>query len=359
MANSKEEKKEPKPAIQHKTDKHQNNFLWIGLALIIGIVAIGIALYTMQLNQQLQTKLSEANTKLSSQLDKLQQSQNNAQEQLDSKAQVLQNSETDMQAKVDAVNKQVHAALSQGMYGNQDWLLLKARYYLELAQINTYWTNDMKTSIAQLQEADRILAAINQPKIFDIRQIIAKEIAQLKALPAVDVTGLLSQLNAAQMSVSALNLQTPPESVVPSSADNQPAPSPNTIEWRSHLQNSVNLLEKLVVIRRDKEDIKPLLSPLFEAALKESIRLNLQEAQWAVLNNNSAVFDLALKQATQNLKRIVNSQDQATEALIKQLNELQQIKLIQEKPEIGLALPELNRLVENKDLPTPAGKGDK
>ena len=52
------------------------------------------------------------------------------------------------------------------------------------------------------------------------------------------------------------------------------------------------------------------MSPLYESILKESIRLNLQEAQWAILNNNPAVYQLALKQAITNLKRTFNETSQ-------------------------------------------------
>jgi uroporphyrin-3 C-methyltransferase len=114
-------------------------------------------------------------------------------------------------------------------------------------------------------------------------------------------------------------------------------------------------LNKLVVVRRDNEDIKPLSSPLFASILKESIRLNLQEAQWAILNNNSMAYQFALTQAVLTLKKGFNEHLSNKTALLNQLRELQKINLPQESPSVGEALPLINQLIEQKQA-KPADK---
>ncbi|MCC2667254.1 MAG: hemX, partial [Gammaproteobacteria bacterium] len=181
--------------------------------------------------------------------------------------------------------------------------------------------------------------------IFAVRQLIAKEMIQLKALPTVDKVGILSQLDAAQSSVDSLRIQT--KSNIES--DEKPSPAnASGSNWRNQVDRSINLLEKLIVVRRNDENIEPLVSPLLESALRENIRLNFQEAQWAVINNNSVVYLFALTQAEKNLKRTFNTQN--TTVLLKQVNELQQIKLGVEKPKEQLALPALNQVIDNKEL---------
>ena len=175
------------------------------------------------------------------------------------------------------------------------------------------------------------------------------EITQLKAIPSVDIAGLLSQLDAAQISVSNLTIQ-PISDENKSAAETKVQKTAISSAWHNRLQESVNLLKKLVVIRRDDEQIKPLMSPLFVSILRESIRLNLQEAQWAILNNDAIVYQLALKQASLNIKRTFDETSQNTQALLKQLNDLQQITIIQEKPSVELALPLLNQLIDHKEL---------
>ncbi len=332
-----------------------------GVAIFIAVMATAIALYATQFNYKLQEKLANKNTQLKAEIAQLTRAQTNSQEQVETKTNEIKQTQDALQSKLDHLNKQLQTAMAQKLYQNQDWLLLKARYYLELAQINAHWSDHFNAAISLLQQADKLLDQLSSPQIFAIRQAIAKEIAQLKAIPAVDVAGLLSQLDAAQISVSNLTIQAPIDEVG-STAEIETPKTAHPSAWQTHLQDSVNLLEKMVVIRRDDEKIKPLMSPLYESILRESIRMNLQEAQWAIINNNPVVYQLALKQAILNLKRTFNQSSQNTVALLKQLNDLQEIKITRERPVIELALPLLNQMIDNKQLlvnPTDnGGKGE-
>lgn len=363
MANSIEEEKETQQVQQNpeldpvnkspeqNTSRYKSNFLMSGVAIVIAIVAIVVALGALQSNYKIQKTLAEENNLLKTEVEQLKQTQMANQDQVDANAKSIQQSQSTLQDKFDHLNKRLQVAMNQRLYQNQDWLLLKARYYLELAQINSHWSDNYNAAISLLQQADKLLEQLHAPKIFEVRQAIAKEIAQFKALPAIDIAGLLGQLDAAQISVSNLTIQaTIDENETGTTANSETPKTANPSAWKTRFQDSVNLLEKLVVIRREDEQVKPLMSPLFESILRESIRLNLQEAQWAVLNSNPVVYQLAMKQATMNLKRTFNQTSPNIVALLKQLNELEQVKITQEKPTIELALPLLNQMIDNKEL---------
>lgn len=362
MANSiKEEKKETAELKQNPIEPSElsqeqknasypkNTSIITGIAFIAAILAIIIAVYSIRMNNTFQNSLIDQNKTLMAEVEELKQKHTSSQEQIEAKAGSLQQTQSTLETKFNNLNKELQTAMQQRLYQNQDWLLLKARYYLELAQINEHWSDNFNAAIALLQQADRLLQQLNASKIFAVRQAIAKEIAELRAIPVIDIAGLLSRLDAAQISVSNLTIQsTVAESETTAKTETSKTSNPS---WRARFQDSVNLLEKLVVVRRTDEDIKPLMSPLLESILRESIRLNLQQAQWAVLNNNATVYQMALKQAILNLKRTFDEQGHKTNVLIKQLTELQQIKLTQEKPITGVALPLLNQMIDNKELP--------
>ena len=120
-------------------------------------------------------------------LIKVKQNQIDSQKQIETKTNSMQQSQNALQSKLDNLNKQLQIAMNQRLYQNQDWLLLKARYYLELAQMNTHWSDNYNAAISLLQQADKLLEQLSSPKIFDVRQAIAKEISQLKAIPTVDI----------------------------------------------------------------------------------------------------------------------------------------------------------------------------
>ncbi|MHA3319363.1 uroporphyrinogen-III C-methyltransferase [Legionella pneumophila] len=323
--------------------------LIISLTSLLAFLAIIISIYSIQLDKQFQNHQLVENKKLTDELGRIKAEQNTVQKLLDNNANHLQQIQSDLTSKMDSLNKELQTAMKQKLYQNNDWLLLKARYYLELAQINVHWSDNFNTSVALLQQADALLKGMNIPKIFTIRQTIAKEITQLKSISVVDITGILSQLDAAQAAINNLSIQSVVDQQEVLNHITKSEESGKT-GWRNRLQDSVNFLEKLVVIRRHNENIQPLISPLYESAIKENIRLNLQEAQWAILNNNPAVYQFALNQAIANLKRVFNESSQNTDALIKQLSTLQNVKLTQEKPVVGQAIPLINQMIDNKEL---------
>lgn len=339
----------PKPQIQSNSAVPKNKSLMATGAFIIALGALATALYTLSLNQQVQNQIIDKNNQLATQLEQLAQKEKNTQNQIETKNNNVEETKATLQTKFDELNQQVHAAISQRFYQNQNWLLLKVRYTLQLAQINAHWSNNFSSTVALLQQADQLLQQVNAPKVFDIRQAIAKDVAQLQAVPKVDVAGVLSQLDAAQNSLNDLSIPATLSENKSTAPESPTSPTDNTPVWRLRLQDSMSLLNKLVVIRRNDDHIKPLISPAFEALLKENIRLNLQEAQWAVLNHNPQVYQLVLNQAITLLKKNFNERAQNTAALIKKLGQLQQIELTQKRPEIGLALPLLNQLIDSKE----------
>lgn len=339
-----EPKAPPQLTVKQGTSKP---LLSIGAALM-ALSALGTSLYTVSMNQQLQTQLTEQNNHLAAQIKQLSSKEDSIQEQLASKTEKIEETKTILQTKFDNLNKELQTALSQRFYHNQDWILLKARYFLELAQMNAYWSKSDQATISLLQQADQLLQDVSDPGVFEIRQAIAKDIAQIQASPTIDTAGILSQLDAAQQSVAKLSIANSLTDINPA-ADNAPAPSNDSDSiWQLRMQDSMKLLRKLVVIRHHEDDIKPLISPNLEAVIKENIRLNLQEAQWAVLNKNADVYQLVLKQALASLKQNFNPGAQSTAALIKQLTDLQQVNLTIKAPEIGVGLPLLNQYIEKK-----------
>ncbi|MDI1352728.1 MAG: uroporphyrinogen-III C-methyltransferase [bacterium] len=324
----------------------------LGIIFLFSLIAFLIALFNVRLNSTLQQKLIEDNQKLSKQLQQLEAKSIQLKEQVDSKEQNIGQAQQELQNKILGLDKQFQTATQQKLYENQDWILLKVRYYLELSQINAHWSDNYATSIALLDQADNLLAQLNIPKVLEIRQLVAKEIALLKATPSLDQTGLLSKLDAAQISVLHLSIQGPLASNQ-SSIDKSTAQKTASSDWRNRLQQSMGVLEKLVVVRRNDEEIKPLISPLYESLLRESICLYIQEAQWAVLNNNSAVYQLGLKQAINNIKRTFNAKTNEVAVLLKDLDTLQQTSITPSKPNVGLALPLINQIIENQESRAP------
>lgn len=326
---------------QIKAPPPKNNTLFTRLTCIIACAALLLAAFTWLSHFNKEKNKETQFAALSSQIERLNREKTSVQDQTQNNISAIQTAQNALKTKLAGLEHQLSTLNTMPIQAN--WELQKARYYLELAQINSYWTTDFNTSIALLEQSDLLLKPFNEPKIFDIRQAIAKDIAQLKAIPTLDTVGLLSKVEAALTLVNQLHSQPLTKKMVTPST-----PQSDDSSLPIQIQNSMNALEKLVVIRRHDNAIKPLLSSSLVALLKESMRISLQQAQLGIITRDAAVYQLALKEAQQNLKRAFNEGEPSVQALIKQLNTLQEVKWTQDKPPTPSALPLLNTLIDTQ-----------
>jgi len=313
----------------------KKNSYWIVLYILVLLIIVSILTGLVIDSVRKRQELSKLHQQLNVKLQKLQQQQ---QEQDDVQLSNMSRLQQQIQ--------QLHSQANQVVETNQDWLLIKARFYLELAQINSFWSPNYETSIALLNQADSLLKQSNSAQLLAVRQAIAQEIVQLKAIPIIDSVGLLGSLDAIGTNVARLVISSP-------LLHSQPSPKANVTAqtWRDQFKQSMNSLGKLVIIRSDEETMNPMILPLFHSITKETIQLNLQQAQWAVLNRNQDVYHLALNQALRALQKI-SAQTSQAQALISQLKSLEEIQLTQPKPNSGAALSLLNQVIENKKMPS-------
>lgn len=321
----------------------QSLFCSTHFTLLITLLALILALLALYTNYHVERISARQQNVLKQKINTLEQQQKTNSQGLGTFKASLHQSEKSLETQMQGLREEMQSALKQPLYQKQDWLLLKARYYLELAQIDAHWGNSRQASIALLMQADNLLSTLSDQRLFAVRQAIAKEIAKLKALPELDIPGLLSQLDAAENALSHLPIKKPKPS---STAKNAKAETEASVSsWRETLKRNLSLLQKLVIIRHNEEDIQPLVSPLHQTLLRDSIRLNLQEAQWAIMQNSPKVYHLALTKALQEIRRVFDENADATKALMEQLQALERQKLINQNTTLDQSLPLLNQVI--------------
>ncbi|STX29885.1 uroporphyrin-III C-methyltransferase [Legionella beliardensis] len=322
------------------------NWWHIGL-LILVFLSLLLAAFAFYQNWHLKEAQKRQQKYLNHQITALKKQLNKASTTVSTSATKLKGIQANLNNRLSRLDNNLQSALKQRFFQNQDWLLLKARYYLELVQLNAHWGDDQRITTALLQQADEILQEVPEQQLFPVRQAIAQEITKLNALPKVDVAGLLSQLDAAQ----ALVLQLPLQQNLINDQLTTPTPTTTSSGWKGKLDNSLSYLKKLVIVRRHEGDAQPLYSPLHQALLRETIRMNLQEAQWAILQKNTQVYKQALTQAITAIKNTFDNQAVNTQALLKQLQELQQQRLVYPRPVVDEPLVLLNQYIASRTKP--------
>ncbi len=245
--------------------------------------------------------------------------------------------------RIEQVNKHLSTALEERWYQNNDWLLLKIRYYLELAEINAHWNQNIQSTIELLLQADHLLTTLHQPELHTIRQAIAQEITQLRASPSIDVAGLLAKIDAMQQLLPTLPIKT--SSAIPHNNTLASESTQAPLTWKNQINNSLNVLKKLVIIRHHDEPIEPLITANYESLVREACILNLQEAQWAVIQGQTDVYNLSLTQTSNMIKRVFDQTAKPTQTILQQLQALQKTPPSLQQQNIGESLKLINQIL--------------
>ncbi len=291
---------EPTPKNPIKTHRKKPFFLW--LVLLMLSLASTFSMRMLYLKQQL----------LETHLKSIQIKQDHA----NSASEIaIQSVKLELE-KISQTQKEISV--------EEEGTLYKALFAIELAQLNAEWGNDSVTTIALLKKADVLLSQTNDAALFAVRQALAHEISLVESQPVVDVAGLLSQLDALQKLVDDYTPTTQLSSTITPS-NSTPDYSRGT--WQERLKQTLLSFKQFFIIRHHDNPLEPLMSPAFLTAQKEIIRLRLQEAEWAILQKNEAIYKLTIKQACDNIMRGFDTKNPVVMTLLKSLEKLQSTSL--------------------------------
>lgn len=259
------------------------------------------------------------------------------QEQAQTSTQQLSNTLTYLQQQTTQQQNTI-AELQQITSSKQSsWLLSEANYAVRLADYKLRFMRDVPTAIALLQSADASLATLDDPNLLALRQLLAKNIADLQAVPKLDMVGILTRLTVLQQQVAQLPLQV---SALPTEKSTANGVVDNTLPmWRRASAQSWHTLQQLIVIRRVDKPIEPLPSVVNQAYLQQNIQLLLQQARVAVLRNQADIYQSSLQQASDWIKRYFSINVALTQSLTQNVSDLQKI-------DIAPSLPDLTKLEE-------------
>lgn len=218
------------------------------------------------------------------------------------------------------------------------WLLGEADHYLHLAQQHLQLTRDVAGARALLEVADRLLAAHGDNRLLPLRQAIARDRLALVAAQAVDVPGLYLRLGA--LSDRLATLQLPAEGgqrgrqqgtvVTPEAA----APASGWARLRG-----------LVTVRRYDQPLQPLMTGTERALVRESLRLDLGQAQLGLLRGEPAVYRASLAAARDRLQHDFAQLPAAElDGLLRELQALAAVDIRPALPDLADSLRALDAL---------------
>ncbi len=219
--------------------------------------------------------------------------------------------------------------------------LAHALFLIQLAEDSLSYQFDLSKAKKLLQQA---LDELNQNVNPDTQGLIAQLQETLKALEKinpVNTVKLMDQLFALEDSVETLPL-------TQTQAEADPKVSANTAPlsfWQRALSRSWQGLKNLVTIKHYGEDAPHFVTPDERAYLNARLCLYLNQAQWAVLSHDTALFKDSLSKAALWLNTQYDNDTPATQTMKNQIENLSQISLQSDFPNLSPLIQETQSLL--------------
>lgn len=323
---TKKQTKEAKPATQAAASKPKpkraGRYLVVVLLIVLG--GAGVAgYYGLQYYRQQAARLDA----LSAQQAQLQQDNADLKSQLEDDLQTLSKQQADLAS-------DIHTLRDQDQYKRKDWLVMEAKYLLQLANYRLLFDRDVTTAIVALNTADNRLRETGDPGLIDVRKAIAEAVQALKAVPQVDVAGMSLRMSALAAGITNLPLNTPePRAKIKQQQEKQTA-TRQVKSW-SQLPSAIwQDLKSLVIIRHHAQPVEPLLPPDERFFLIENLRLQIEQARLAMLMGHAGVYKDRISTAIGWIKKYFDPAAAQTQAALSTLEALQQTDISPPLPDI-------------------------
>lgn len=232
--------------------------------------------------------------------------------------------------------------------------LTEAGVLLRFAQQRLLLARDTVTAISLFQSADELLRAIDDPQIFTVREALARDLAQLQALPVVDVPGLFAQLSAQAAQVANFDVVAVASAqdftVTPVSEEGED----NSGWWSGILQS----LSGYFVVTHSAGAVTPQLDADEQFMIRALIQLHIEQAKLALLRSESQLYQAALDDALAASRQWLRSDDGSFDEFVTALDTLRNTQVVTEIPAIDQTLTALRQLPGAAALALPATPPD-
>lgn len=217
--------------------------------------------------------------------------------------------------------------------------LAEAELLLRFAQQRLLVARDAQTAIALYRQADDVLRSVDDPALFSVRDMLARERAALEAAPAVDVSGLFARLGALSERVGGFSIVV--EGAVQDFSVQPLATDAAATGWWNSVKQT---LGQYFVVTRSTADIVPQLGSGEQFLLRTLVQLHIEQARLALLSAEPQLYRAALDDAANVARRWLRGENGTLDDFIAALEELRDTAIVSELPEVGDALVALQQV---------------
>ena len=344
-------KDKAKSGAASKLAPSSKNLLYASI-LFVFLVLIGINFFWIHKENNIQKEsIENIGLSVQSKLDSLSAGLTNVERgnQVDhTESQELKVRITELESKVANQGSRI---VQMGVNPRNEWMLAEALYMSRLASQRLIIERSAQSALTLLLETDKLLARFNDPKLNFVRDALSQEITSLRLLDKVDHSGIIFELNSLANEIEKLKIVELTGSPR-SSHDNLSNSDSNS---GNDDQLGINRIENLISekfanivrIRRFDTTIQPIISSEDMQLIRQSIQLQFQQAIYAVIREEQELFQSNLDRISIHLNKYFQMNEGASK-FINRLNDLSNLKIKQQLPQIGRASELLNSYLNQR-----------
>jgi uroporphyrin-III C-methyltransferase len=277
-------------------------------------------------SEDLAFKLRQIKTQENSKVDTLKQG-------IESNKQLLNYLASDQKQMVDISQK----AIEVSNRGQKGWILAEIDYLLRIANRRLQIARDTNGAIAALQGANQRIYDLGDLTLFNIRQQLSKDIAQLKALHKIDVNGAAMAIDQMIDHLSDLPFKSVEDEV---KAQFKNADTSSNIEAASEstsddfIDSVINTVMKIGEIKVHHRSLEVASNAKQQDQLEQILRTHLLGARLAVLRYDQKQFAHDIQQSQQILHLHYKENDNRISQIQSDLSGFSNLNLMPDLPDI-------------------------
>ena len=250
------------------------------------------------------------------------------------------------------VNGQGARLTELGSTTRSDWYLAEAAYLARLANQRLQTERSTKNPLALLTQVDELLSNLEQSDLLSARAAVAEDMMALRLASAVDVEGVVLEINALANQINQLDLL---GLVIPAETsgidgaellgvDPETVSANKNLSWTSLVDDFIAGFGGLVKVTDRDIPIQSILSSSEESIVRSNLRLLLQQAANAALREEPAVYAISLQNAQQWMETYFQL-NAGSKEIQERIIKFSSLNIVQQLPSIDRSMNALESLI--------------
>ncbi|MCX7116250.1 MAG: uroporphyrinogen-III C-methyltransferase [Gammaproteobacteria bacterium] len=222
---------------------------------------------------------------------------------------------------------------------NHIWVGEQAKYYLELAVVESTVGNNIPGCITLLQQAEKLLESLSDESLRPVFVAIQQTTQALQALPQSSTASTLLQIHQLHSLLS--------------NAFPAPTPTMTTLPSDGSIP-SLKQIQSLISIKHHQPNKQAAIT-FQQTLLSGRIDLNLQIAQAALLQHNTQLYQLSIQEAIKETQALPTTAASVKQPILDALHALETTQAFIQSPSLEAPLKAINDWIAQQQsaLPKP------